>query len=243
MKLALMGACALAMSTLMAQATTLTVYDGVKAGKQKFDATVAAADGVVKNDVLDDLPYASDSIDRGDYTITKNDGGTLYSTTYGTLSGQVLGISPAGTGPGLGAFGSGITFTFKDKVNAFGFEVGDWATCCFLPTNLYISFDGGAPILVGSALDPSEGQFPSQDGNGSIVYEIFVAAFDDTGSFGTVSFWGDGFGEYLVAGGQVKYALLDEGSLPPPSAVPLPAAGLLLMGGIAAAAGLRLRRR
>ena len=72
------GRLGLAMSTLMAQATTLTVYDGVKAGKQKFDATVAAADGMVKNDVLDDLPYASDSIDRGDYTITKNDGGTLY---------------------------------------------------------------------------------------------------------------------------------------------------------------------
>lgn len=226
-----------------ANATILTVFDGIAAGSSTFDTTVAAAGGTVNTDVLSGMTSGY-SIDRGDYTITANDGGYLGVTSYGTMSGQVLGIDPAGSGPGIGAFGSGVTFTFGTAVNSIGFEVGDWATCCFLPSNLYISFDDGAPILVGSASKASDGQFPSQSG-GYLTHEIFVAAFDDSGTFTKVSFWGDGFGEYLVAGGQVKYALVDEGSLPPPvSPVPVPAAGLLLFGGMGALAGLRrLRNR
>lgn len=186
------------------------------------------------------LPSGTTSIDRGDYTVTRNNGGAIYSSTYGTLSGGVIPIDPYGSGPGAGAFASGVTFTFDAAVNALGFEVGDWATCCH-PSGLYMSFDGGAPINLFTATQESDGEFPSQANPASTVYEIFVAAFDDSGSFNSVSFWGDGFGEVLLAGGSVKYALLDAGSLPP-AAVPLPAGGLLLLSGLGALA-LRRRRR
>lgn len=223
-----------------ANATIYTVYNGIAAGHADFDTTATGAGAIVKSDTITSSTSGT-SIDRGDYTITANDGGFLSSYgQYGTMSGRSWSIDPAGSTSGIGAFGSGITLTFDSPVNAFGFEVGDWATCCFLPSNLYISFDGGAPILVGSASNAAQGRFPSQV-TGNLVHEIFVAAFDDSGTFSKVSFWGDGFGEVLVAGGMVKYALLDEGSLPP-SEVPLPASGLLLAG-VLGGGGMVFRRR
>ena len=154
-------------------------------------------------------------------------------TSYGTMSGDVIGINPSGGGSNprtdpMDYFNSGITFTFDNAVNAVGFEVGDWATCCFDPlTELFISFDGGAPIKVASASSSADGLFPSQTNPGN-VFEIFVAAFDDTGDFTEVSFWGNGIGEFLVAGGQVRYSLLDQGSLPGGVPVPAPLALMAL---------------
>ncbi|WP_375690983.1 VPLPA-CTERM sorting domain-containing protein [Pseudooceanicola sp. LIPI14-2-Ac024] len=230
-----------------AHATILTIYDGVAAGASDFDSTVTGAGGTVSTDVWTGLS-SSASIDRGDYVITQNDGGVGGVANYGSLSGQVIGINPAGGGSSprtdpLDYFGSGITFTFDNPVNAIGFEVGDWATCCHAPvTELFISFDGGAPILVGSATSTADGLFPSQD-TGASVFEIFVAAFDNSDDFTTVSFWGNGIGEVLYAGGQVKYSLLSRGSLPPATPeIPLPAGGLLLLtafGAIGAAARRR----
>ena len=219
-----------------AGATTLTVFDGISSGKASFDSTVAGAGGVVNNSVWSSVPSGAE-LDFGDYKVTRNNGDLVWPTSYGSMSGNVIDISPSGSGPGAGAFDSGITFSFNSPVNALGFEVGDWATCCH-PSALFMSFDGGAPIQVANALTTADGLFPSQSDPTSTVYEIFVAAFDDSGSFSTVSFWGDGFGEYLLAGGHVKYALLDHGSLPP---VPLPAGGLLLASGLGLLA-LRKRR-
>jgi len=75
---------------------------------------------------------------------------------------------------------------------------------------------------------------------------VFVGAIDDSGTFTTVEFWGDGFGEYLLAGGALRYALVGLGSLPPangglpPVGVPAPAPlGLLAVGLV----GLALARR
>ena len=243
----LVGFAATLASTVAASATIVTVFDGIAAGRASFDATVVAAGSVVDNDVLTGL-VSGVSIVRPDFTITGNGGFTSVYGQYGTMSGESITINPSGGGSNprtdpMDYFASGLTFTFNAAVNAIGFEVGDWATCCQGPTtDLFISFDGGAPILVASD-NMGAGQFPSQDGSGNLVNEIFVAAFDDTGDFTSVSFWGNGIGEVLVAGGDIRYALLDRGTLPPdPSAIPLPAAGWLMMAGLAGIAALRRRK-
>lgn len=199
-----------------ANATIVTVFDGITDGVSSFDSTVTGAGATVNSDIWSGM-NSSTSIDRGDYVITQNDSGLGSISNYGSLSGQVIGIDPNGTfgvrtNP-LDYFASGITFTFDSAVNAVGFEVGDWATCCYPDTALFMSFDGGAAIEVASANSSAEGLFPSQS-SGASVFEIFVAAFDDTGDFTQVSFWGNGSGEILYAGGQVRYALLAQGSLP-----------------------------
>lgn len=226
-----------------AHATVTTFYDGITDGVTSFDSTITGAGGTVQSDTWVGIGTGT-SIDRGDYTLTMNNGASISSTTYGTMSGEVIGINPAGGGSNprtapLDYFDSGFTLTFDNPVNAVGFEVGDWATCCFDPlTELFISFDGGTPIMVGSANQTSDGQFASQT-TGNLVHEIFVGAADDSGTFTTVSFWGNGIGEYLVAGGQVRYATIDEGSLPP---VPLPATGWLMIAGFGMLGAGKVRR-
>ena len=229
-----------------ANATIVTIFDAIADGRNTFNSTVAGAGGTVSSDVWNSIGSGA-SIDRGAYTITRNNGGTIFPTTYGTMSGQVVSIDPSGGASNprsnpMDYFGSGVTLTFGSAVNSIGFEVGDWATCCTNPTtDLFISFDDGAPILVASASMSSQGVFPRQTGSGS-AYEIFVAAFDDTGDFTKVSFWGNGIGEYLLFGGEVRYALLDQGSLPP-SVVPLPAGSLLLFSALGVAAFARRRKQ
>ena len=253
----LAGAGALAVAAVAgtsASAAIVTVFDGVAAGRAAFDATVTGTGGTVQSVNLSGLLDAV-SIDAGDFTITRNGGGLVDIRSYGTLSGQVVSINPqldpgatepsGGRADPLDYFDAGLTFTFDAPVNAFGFEVGDWATCCQSPTtDLFISFDGGAPILVGSAGPGFDGRFPSQTNPLSNVYEIFVSAIDDSDTFTTVSFWGNGLGEVLVAGGNIRYAAIDVGSLPGDDTpvVPLPAAGWLLLAGVGGLAAMKRRK-
>jgi MYXO-CTERM domain-containing protein len=182
-----------------------------------------------------------------------------YSSNGQSLSGAVWNINPAANpaGGGVGGkadipgFNSGLTFTFSSPVNAFGFEIGDWATCCTGNTRptavqadygvpaqgsgLWIAFDGGAATLPANAL--SDNDNPGYAAASS--YTNFIGAIDSSSFFSKVTFFGDGFGEFLVAGGTLRFASVPKGSV---GTVAEPS--VLAMAGLAlvALAGLRRRR-
>lgn len=200
--------------------------NSIAAGTAAFDATVTGVGGTVKTQSLTNLSDAS-SWSFADFTIESTAGDTRSIDTSYLASGQAIGINPSYSN----FAGSGLTFTFASAINAFGLEIGDWATCC-APSSLYIAFDGGAVLKVATALTDSDNPgYVAGDG-----YRNFVAGIDTTNTFSKVSFYGDGWGEYLVAGGTIRYSTLDIGSVP---AVPEPEtyammlAGLGLMGAIA----------
>ena len=201
----------------------------IPGGTAAFDATVTGANGVVVLDALSGLSGGS-SWDRGAYTISSTDGSSRGIDSGYIPSGDAIGIDPYSP-----ASSSGLTFTFDTPINAFGLEIGDWATCCYT-SNLYIAFDGGSVNLVASANDALDN--PGYAAN--LGFLNFIGAIDTSSTFSKVTFYGDGFGEYLVAGGTIRYATLDIGSV---GGVPEPATWAMMIIGFGGAGAMLRRRR
>jgi hypothetical protein len=189
------------------------------------------------------------------FSVTRPNGGGIgmspgYTSAGISMSGAVFDIDPSTSGGGpIPGFNSGLKITFSVPINAFGLEIGDWATCCLdeirpasvqsaygVPatgSGLWIAFDGGAATLPANATSASNN--PGFAATGS--YTNFIGAIDATSTFTSVTFFGDGFGETLYAGGTLRYASvavgsIDNGVVTPPTGVPLPGALPLLALGL-----------
>jgi hypothetical protein len=224
---------AFTMLTSTAYATPVTFFDTISGGQTSFTNTVTGTGASVATQNLSGLSYAS-SWSFADFTISNTDGGNagIYGASADGTTGDMITINPTKTNPET----SGITFTFNSAINAIGFEVGDWGTCC-TPSSLYISFDGGSTQTVGTAYsysdNPSVAAGLPKDG-------IFVGAIDDTSTFTTITFYGDGYGEVLTAGGTIYYSSVAIGSV---GEVPVPAAAFLFGPALLGFMGLRRKAK
>lgn len=189
-----------------ALATVEVFFDTLSNGRTLFDSRIASAGGTVTTDQLTGLATPAASWSRTGYTISATNGvNRSVNTTY--LSGSAA--SPAGEAINMSADGtttSGLTFTFSSPINGFAVELGDWGTCCY-PSSMYIKFDSGAPVLVGTANQRSD---VPENAPGTYA---FVAAIDDSGTFSTITFYGTGSGDVLYAGGILRFALIPLGAL------------------------------
>lgn len=205
------------------------------AGALRFDTEVAALGGALHTQTLRYLQDGARRFDLPGLTITGMDGAPrLVDDDYAAL--RALGLPGALSGWAIGLVpnapvaGSGLRFHFAQPVNAFGLEIGDWGTCCYA-SSLYMAFDGGATLSVATARSAADN--PGWVLNGQ--YTNFVGAIAPGAGFSDVTLYGDGIGEYIVAGGTLRWAQV--------AASELPGSGALGVGGGIAASVPELHPR
>ncbi len=249
------AAAAAGLMALSAQAYALpnVFNDTIANGISQFDSTIALTGSTVATAQIVSGTSVYNYTDLGGnpatVTITRPNGsavafGNTYTSNGISTTGNVININPQNGGETIPGFNSGVTFTFSSAVNALGFEVGDWATCCMTGTRpvgtpstgsgLWIAFDGGQAFLTANALSANDN--PGYAAARS--FTNFIGAIDDTSTFTSVTFFGDGFGEFLVAGGTLRFSAVPEGSV----TNPIPEPGTLVLAGLALV-GLGLSRR
>lgn len=251
--------------SLGAIAAPVIYNNDVVSGRAAFDSTITGVGGTVQTLALSGLTSNASSWTLPGLTIRATDNTDRF--VYGDYNGYRAAGRPYAVGgatiaiaPAVPASGSGLTFTFATPVNAFGLEIADWATCCTsvlhpdtgapVGSNLFISFDGGATRIVANAInaDSNPGN-KDYDGDGTTDYAFtnFVAAIDDSRTFSTVTFYGDGVGEALYAGGTLRWAAVSTGSVSSPAAAPAPSAidepAVVGLAGMAIGGALLNRRR
>lgn len=253
---AVLFALTLAAAVTSSFAAPTTYNDALSTGIAAFDATVQNTGAALATVTLVAGQTQYDFIDKNGnnavVSVSATSGNPItwgYGYTSGalSLSGDVVTISPSSNASDpVPGFSSGLTFTFSSAVNAFGFEIGDWATCCQFNTRpqsvidaygtpadgtgLWIGFNGGALRLIANSTATDGVDNPGWIQAQS--YTNFIGSIDDTGDFTSVTFFGDGFGEYLVAGGTLRFASVAQGSVsevPEPSSIALLGLGLLTM--------------
>ena len=195
-------------------AATATFFDSIFEGRAEFDTRVGTAGGTVNTELLTSLTSNTNSWTRSAFTITSGDGTnrSTRTTSFSNIQGP-SGSFNSGNGIRMEASsadpaGSGLVFTFASPINAFGIELEGWATCCF-PSALYIAFDGGTPILVGSANARSDN--PGDARYGQVL--TFVGAISDSATFTSIAFYGAASGDTMFGGGTVRYAVVPIGGL------------------------------
>ncbi len=251
--------------SLGAIAAPVIYNNDVVSGRAAFDSTITGVGGTVQTLALSGLTSNASSWTLPGLTIRATDNTDRF--VYGDYSGYraggrsyAVGGATIAIAPAVPASGSGLTFTFATPVNAFGLEIADWATCCTsvlhpdtgapVGSNLFISFDGGATRIVANAInaDSNPGN-KDYDGDGTTDYAFtnFVAAIDDSRTFSTVTFYGDGLGEALYAGGTLRWAAVSAGSVSSPASAPAPSAidepAVVGLAGMAIGGALLNRRR